>query len=276
MSFVVFVSCKIHSNVGEAYDTETGVFTAPFAGTYVFLANIRIRNLHVHLLVDNVKTAETFVGDNELVSLHAIVHLNAGQKVRLDMHLGEATGHLPQAATFEKRTDDFPVSQVVVDKLTQKVNQQEAEITELRTLVIKLQAEMSKSRTQVGFYAYHAYSKLSVLDSGTVIFDRTYTNTGSAYDTHSGTFTAPVAGTYAFYLTIRPYTDTGTVVHITVEGATKATAYLLHNNLQATAHTVVHLNAGQRVWARNGSSVSRDLYGSTYSYFSGFLVQADP
>ncbi|KAK7495898.1 hypothetical protein BaRGS_00012888 [Batillaria attramentaria] len=186
------------------------------------------------------------------------------------------TGHLPEAATREKRSDDFPASQVVVDDLAQKVNHHEAEITELKTLVNKLQADLGKARTEVGFFAYHLSSRLSVLASGTVIMERTYTNQGSAYDTHSGTFRAPVSGTYAFFVTIRPYTDTPTLVYITLEGSTRATAYASHNYLQATAHVVLHLSAGQRVWLRNGYSVNHDLYGGAYSHFSGFLVQADP
>nr|KAG5705826.1 hypothetical protein BaRGS_030716 [Batillaria attramentaria] len=54
------------------------------------------------------------------------------------------TGHLPEAATREKRSDDFPASQVVVDDLAQKVNHHEAEITELKTLVNKLQADLGQ------------------------------------------------------------------------------------------------------------------------------------
>nr|KAG5705828.1 hypothetical protein BaRGS_030718 [Batillaria attramentaria] len=186
------------------------------------------------------------------------------------------TGHLSEAATREKRSDDGPASRIVVDNLAQKVDHQEAEITELRTLVNKLQADLGKARTEVGFFAYHSSSRLNVAASGTVVMERTYTNQGSAYDTHSGTFHAPVSGTYAFFVTIRPYADTTVYVDITLEGSARARAYAAHNYLQATAHVVLHVSAGQRVWLKNGSSSNCDLYGNTYSHFSGFLVQADP
>ena len=59
------------------------------------------------------------------------------------------------------------------------------------------------ARTQVGFYAYRSASRFTVTSLGTIIMDHVFTNVGNGFDTHSGTFTAPVSGYYAFFLTIR-------------------------------------------------------------------------
>ena len=74
----------------------------------------------------------------------------------------------------------------------------------------------------------------------------------------------------------RSYTDSVLYADIAVEGSGRSRAFVLHNKSQATCHLFYHLHKGQRVWPRNAGGSSHDLYGSIYTHFTGFLVQADP
>ena len=114
----------------------------------------------------------------------------------------------------------------------------------------------------------------------TVIFDEIRTNLGGAYDGHTGIFTAPVAGTYVFSLTIGIYTGDSHPL----EGY----AYLIKNdqtqmtlladthaqagqNDIATGTVVVVLNAGDKLHVESSNN---NLYivGQHLSFFSGFLL----
>jgi C1q domain len=61
--------------------------------------------------------------------------------------------------------------------------------------------------SQPAFYAYYSNNALTI-NAGTMVMDATIFNTGSAYNTSTGIFTAPVAGTYFFSVTWQHYGGT--------------------------------------------------------------------
>jgi len=135
--------------------------------------------------------------------------------------------------------------------------------------------------------AFHAslYSAIPGTTSGrTIVFDQVDTNLGGGYSGITrGVFTAPVAGTYVFSLTIYMYYDRNR----SSSYASNGDLYIMKNqdesirvfvNLDNNAHrgtasgtTVLSLNKGDhvRVQAR---TVNMYIGGNNYSYFSGFLL----
>ncbi|XP_076462046.1 uncharacterized protein LOC143294557 [Babylonia areolata] len=153
----------------------------------------------------------------------------------------------------EKRSDDFSVTEAQFNQLAQLVTQHSIELLALRNQISQLQTDLQTARKEVGFFAFHQGYQFTVNASGTVILNRTYTNSGNAFDTHKSTFTAPVSGLYAFFLTIS--------VDITINGTTRSRAFVNHSN-----------TSGDSVWTKSDTVSDYDLYGSVS--ISGFLVQA--
>ena len=80
---------KVVTNNGHAYDSSTGLFTAPYSATYCFLASTEASvgsYAAVFLMVDesSVDYGETHSDAfHRVASVHAVVDLNAGQRVWL-------------------------------------------------------------------------------------------------------------------------------------------------------------------------------------------------
>ncbi|KAK7473813.1 hypothetical protein BaRGS_00034920 [Batillaria attramentaria] len=101
----------------------------------------------------------------------------------------------------------------------------------------------------------------------------------NGYSSHTGFFTAPVAGTYGFYLTVKG-ANIPEVVHV---GIYKSGRILTRTEARGTAKdiydkgscfAITHLNVGDRVHARRISDgTSIDKWYTTA--FSGFLITAD-
>ena len=110
-----------------------------------------------------------------------------------------------------------------------------------------------------------------------MVMTNVYTNQGNGYSSTTGVFTAPVSGTYCFLATTGPYNKdywAGVLIMQNQFDVGFANAHGVYDGELATAHAVIHLDAGQIVWleARNTA-----LYWSSGgSSFSGFLVSADP
>ena len=112
-----------------------------------------------------------------------------------------------------------------------------------------------------------------------VQFNQVITNIGNAYDAHSGIFTTPVAGSYAFFLSqMTPNQHSSLYLAIKKNGATTLDrVYSEGSNSenfdQGSGLVTTHLATGDRVWVQQvyGDAVR----GSYWTIFSGFLVQAD-
>ena len=134
------------------------------------------------------------------------------------------------------------------------------------------------AETTVAFHAYHSTDPFSVAAHGTIVYDTATTNIGNAYDPRNGFFTAPVSGTYAFFINCMASASRTEEPSILVEGRVVASCY--SNAMagstfeQGATLTTVHLNHGGKAWVRLHES-AEEVRGHQWNTFAGFLVRAD-
>lgn len=83
----------VMTNVGNGYDARTGVFTAPLAGTYLFLASVRPKSenqvAEVDIVVENEDYGYAYSRSTDTSGTgHCVVALEGGQKVWLRTRSG--------------------------------------------------------------------------------------------------------------------------------------------------------------------------------------------
>ncbi|XP_061186350.1 heavy metal-binding protein HIP-like [Saccostrea echinata] len=63
----IIILKKVLNNVGDGYNSETGIFTAPLAGNYAFYFSVEVRpnkRLSIYLYVNDNHVAEALAGKN--------------------------------------------------------------------------------------------------------------------------------------------------------------------------------------------------------------------
>lgn len=146
---------------------------------------------------------------------------------------------------------------------------------------LKLNATYIKMPNQPTFFAYQPESGTYQQNGGIIIFGSTQLNTGSAYNTSNGRFTAPIAGIYQLNAMIlcRSNTNPGEATFFK-NGANIISRNMAYSNPVGTnAHDPVHfmtylsLAAGDYVDVRTSVITSGDWYfGGGLGWFSGRLV----
>ncbi|XP_046562914.1 complement C1q tumor necrosis factor-related protein 5-like [Haliotis rubra] len=136
-------------------------------------------------------------------------------------------------------------------------------------------------RASHGAVAFHANAqdKTVPLYTGRPIpFDHTLVNAGSAYNTQTGKFTAPVAGLYLFWTQIES-TKPGVAITMFIfqSGKPISAGYMETNSDLAddtgSAMVATHLTKGEEVWVEIEKDFAMTVFPS--SYFGGVLLYAD-
>ncbi|KAH3849231.1 uncharacterized protein LOC127874601 [Dreissena polymorpha] len=129
----------------------------------------------------------------------------------------------------------------------------------------------------VAFFATLSIHATNLGVGQNVKFDNIITNVGSAYNQHVGAFAAPVSGVYVFMSTLLSYP--GHNEHFKLVRNGNIICYMFVGGLGggATYDTsagsfVLFLNKGDVIAVQNVDP-GENLYGDSYSYFSGFLLK---
>jgi hypothetical protein len=110
-----------------------------------------------------------------------------------------------------------------------------------------------------------------------LIFEKTFTNEGTGYDTSTGIFTAPVGGLYQFVIHTCAWQNKYAYLGLVLEGNVIA-ADANYGDASYGCNTfgaIVRVKSGEKVWVKSTSSGSvHQLHQNQYrmNTFSGVLV----
>ena len=108
-----------------------------------------------------------------------------------------------------------------------------------------------------------------------IIFGQILGNVGGGYNAITGKFVAPVGGTYRFTVTVmNDAAGEKAYVELMKNGAHLCVALAHGGNAKQTGvcSRVIHVAAGEEVWAVNPSWASNNGYHRTYTALEGFLL----
>ncbi|XP_060598350.1 complement C1q tumor necrosis factor-related protein 5-like [Ruditapes philippinarum] len=176
---------------------------------------------------------------------------------------------LKRGDEIKKREESFKTSfEETRENLTNGI---EAEKEKL----IQLQGKLEQP--PIAFYAHHLKDlKLDTTDE-ILIFEKTFTNEGTGYDTSTGLFTAPVGGLYQFSVHTCAYYKKYAFIGLVLEGNVIAADANYGDESHGCNNfgSIVRVKSGEQVWVKSTSSSSnRQLHQDSFrmNTFNGELV----
>ena len=133
--------------------------------------------------------------------------------------------------------------------------------------------------SDIGFTAIISHHLSSLSARSPIVFDSLISNIGSGYDVQTGTFIAPVPGTYQFFTTIMSENSNDYIeTEIVKNGSQLVELY----SGGSTGHdsssnmVIVYLQKGDHVWVRvHGANSNTFKIHGGFSTFSGYLLRMD-
>ncbi|KAL8612143.1 hypothetical protein ACOMHN_021956 [Nucella lapillus] len=194
----------------------------------------------------------------------------------------------------EKRTDDVSIGaleglvqqqarvmqelQARQGALKNRMAALETENAALKTQLAGVQGTIGKLSTSVAFtvrfVADNAADGVAIGPHSILRFDDIIYNTGNGYDPHTGIFTAPLAGSFSFFLNHMGAGSHGDVyLSIVKNGGIVDIAFSHHHEDQGSSQVTTHLKAGEKVWVQQNAGNA--VRGGWYTVFTGYLLHAD-
>nr|XP_034334716.1 kinectin [Crassostrea gigas] len=170
-------------------------------------------------------------------------------------------------------------------KIETQLKTSEYEQLKLSSAVASLKvANMNMSRLNCDKTNHHAFtagiaSRNYDWTGSTLVFPTVIYNEGTGYNSSTGIFTAPTAGTYVFYVSVQSAWHKYIYLNIVMNGSIKVRALAWYDSgssvriLQTGTNLVIlHLQAGDRVWVRRGGGTGYYSDSSHVTTFSGFKL----
>ncbi|KAK7094621.1 cerebellin-1-like [Littorina saxatilis] len=147
-------------------------------------------------------------------------------------------------------------------------------LTAANSEITTLWSKINRSSKAVGFTARLKADSdhgLQFGQSATLRFDDVLLNAGDGYNPHTGIFTAPVAGTYSFFLNLM--TTSWVTVAMMKNGNVFDHVYGNAGNDQGATQVLLRLAENDKVWVRH--DLGNKIRGGWYTVFTGYLLYAD-
>ncbi|XP_075901867.1 complement C1q tumor necrosis factor-related protein 4-like [Nelusetta ayraudi] len=285
------------TNVGGAYNQETGVFTAPIRGVYYvrFTANAPTDFTMSAVLYKNGQQVQLIAHEqpsgsgSDTASNGAALLLEEGDRLSMQLwHNTQIWDNSNHHSTFSgfllfPMVDEPPTK---VDMETELVNLQ-ASIKQLRTENTGVQERLEATELQlrtmrevpkVAFAASLGGNGLQKTTSGskTLIYTDVLTNIGQAYNPETGVFTAPIRGVYYVRFTANAPTDFTMSAVLYKNG--QQVQLIVHEQPSGSGSDTA--SNGATLLLEEGDTLSMQLWDNTqiwdnsnhHSTFSGFLL----
>nr|KAG5690059.1 hypothetical protein BaRGS_016367 [Batillaria attramentaria] len=177
----------------------------------------------------------------------------------------------------DKRSDDFDPQAMLT-----LIHQQADTIANMQAKLTALENSMSAAQAIdsyiVAFTAHMSQSGVAVGTSSPFLFDAVVTNIGNGYNPHTGVFTAPYNGIYAFFFSIMNHGSSALHVAIEKTGTVLASTYaqgISSTYDKASVMATVSLQKGDQVFVRRVDG-DTNILGEAATMFSGFLISPEP
>ncbi|XP_054626975.1 complement C1q tumor necrosis factor-related protein 4-like [Dunckerocampus dactyliophorus] len=252
---------EVYVNAGNAYDTQTGVFTAPCKGVYFFTLSCHTDGGIISLGVfrktlNGTREWMMQVSDNTKDTDHSctvsrMIHLEKGDGV----HVKRYGGH-----DLQRHNGQTVFSVILVDPLQN----------------LKAHVEGLDDVADSHKVAFSA-SGGNIRKNDKLVLDGVYVNMGDGYDNSTGIFTAPYEGIYFFTLTCHAFDgNISLLVCKKVDGNVDWMMRVYDNTKDerhsATNSRMIRLEKGDEVYVRPyGGHDLQQHNGQTV--FSGFLIE---
>ncbi|XP_069392924.1 complement C1q tumor necrosis factor-related protein 4-like [Paralichthys olivaceus] len=286
------------TNVGDAYNPDTGVFTAPIRGVYYirFTANAPTGFPMSAVLYKNGASIQLIAHEqasgegSDTASNGATLLLEQGDKLKMVLwHNTQIWDNSNHHSTFSgfllfSMEDEAPAegAEDQLKTLQASLKQLQAENSGIRERLEATETTLKAARDvpKVAFAVSLGGNGLLKTTSGsrTLVYKDVLTNIGQAYNPESGVFTAPVRGVYYIRFTANAPTDFPMSAVLYKNGA--SIQLIAHE--QASGEGSDTASNGATLLLEQGDTLSMQLWHNTqiwdnsnhHSTFSGFLLFA--
>ncbi|XP_070690860.1 complement C1q tumor necrosis factor-related protein 4-like [Pempheris klunzingeri] len=285
------------TNVGGAYNAETGVFTAPIRGVYYirFTANaptgfdmsaVLYKNgAHIQLIAHEQQSGS----GSDTASNGAALLLERGDTLKMVLwqntqiwdnsnHHSTFSGFLLFSMVDEPPTEVDAEAELKTLQASPTPLQTENLSVEERLKAVERELKAMSDVPKVAFSASLGGNGLqkTILGSKTLIYKDVLTNIGQAYNSETGVFTAPIRGVYYIRFTANAPTDFDMSAVLYKNGAH---IQLIAHEQQSGSGSDTASN-GAALLLERGDTLSMQLWHNTqiwdnsnhHSTFSGFLL----
>ncbi|XP_048255171.1 uncharacterized protein LOC124138798 [Haliotis rufescens] len=189
--------------------------------------------------------------------------------IKQNLHSMDADLHVVQ--------NDVTMTRSEIQTMKQTMSDIDKNSTAVKQALAQVAQTMASKTRDVAFQAYLSDTQ-TVQSDTSLIFHRVFLNSGSGYSSTTGTFTAPVSGTFMFWTQLDvDQADVSLTVSIQKSGTSIATGWVKtttdSDDEVVSVITASHVTAGEEVWVQ--VNLTALIYGASYSHFGGTILSVD-